>query len=74
MTKLTPTKRRILQFLADGGNRGRMLSQVIASGGSWPRQLQELRNEALVEYAPTTAGEPDRVRATEAGNAELAAR
>ena len=33
--RLTPTQKKILQFVADGGERGRMLVQIVASGGSW---------------------------------------
>jgi hypothetical protein len=71
ISKLTPTKRKILQFIADGGDRGRMLLQVVASGGAWPRALHELRNAGCVEYAPTPADQPDRVRTTEMGRGML---
>ena len=38
--KLTPTTRKILQFIADGGERGRMELQVITVGGSWSRRIK----------------------------------
>lgn len=74
--KLTPTTRKILQFIADGGDRGRMEIQVISTGGSWPRRYQDLRNagyvESLIEpFREHGRLDPDRVRATETGRAAL---
>jgi hypothetical protein len=69
--KFTPTKRKILQFVADGGERGRMLLQVISIGGSWPRRYQDLRNAGYVEDVLGPISEPDRVRVTAAGRAAL---
>lgn len=70
--KLTPTTRKILQFIADSGEQGRMELQVISTGGSWPRRYQELRNAGYVENAMAPLEQPDRVRVTEAGEAALA--
>lgn len=70
--KLTPTTRKILQFIADGGEQGRMELQVISTGGSWPRRYQELRNAGYVENAMAPLEQPDRVRVTAAGKAALA--
>jgi len=69
--RLTPTQKKILQFVADGGERGRMLVQIVASGGSWPRQYQALRHAGCVEDAHAPVSEPDRVRITAAGRAAL---
>jgi len=69
--KLTPTTRKILQFIADGGQQGRMELQVIAAGGSWPRRYQELRNCGYVENAQALIKQPDRVRITTLGSAAL---
>jgi hypothetical protein len=49
---LTPTQRKILQFIADGGERGRMLPQVVSVGGSWPRQYQALAQRRVYLSAP----------------------
>jgi hypothetical protein len=73
MSPLTPTARKILRFIADGGERGRMLVQVLSVGGSWPRRYQDLRNAGYVEDAMAPINEPDRVRVTEAGKAALGA-
>jgi hypothetical protein len=70
--KLTPATRRILRFIADGGERGRMLLQVVASGGSAARRYRDLKNAGLVEDVLGLVDQPDRVRATAAGLAALA--
>lgn len=70
--KLTPTTRKILQFIADGGERGRMELQVITVGGSWSRRYQDLRNAGYVENAMAPIDQPDRVRVTDTGRATLA--
>jgi hypothetical protein len=69
--RLTPTTRKILQFIADGGERGRMELQVLAAGGSWPRRFQDLLNAGYVEDAHGPINEPDRTRITAAGKAAL---
>jgi len=69
--KLTPTTRKILQFIADGGDRGRMELQVISVGGRWPRRYQDLRNAGYLENAMAPIDQPDRARVTEAGRAAL---
>jgi hypothetical protein len=71
VTKLTPTTRKILQFIADGGEQGRMELQVISSGGSWPRRYQDLRNAGYIENAMAPIDQPDRVRITNAGRIAL---
>lgn len=71
--KLTPAPRRILEFIADGGYEGRMVLQITASGGRASSQLQALRNAGYVEYFDPPEGSPDRISATEAGRAALAA-
>jgi hypothetical protein len=71
MLKLTPATRRILQFIADGGDRGRMELQVLASGGSAGRRYQDLRRAGYIENALAPIEQPDRVRATAAGLAAL---
>jgi hypothetical protein len=38
------------EFIADGGERGRMVLQITASGGRASSQLQALRNAGYVEY------------------------
>jgi hypothetical protein len=73
VAKLTPTTRKILQFIADGGEQGRMELQVISCGGSWPRRYQDLRNAGYVEDAMAPIDQPDRVRITELGRAALGA-
>jgi hypothetical protein len=72
--KLTPAVRRWLDFIADGGERGRMVLQITASGGRASSQLQSLRNAGYVEYwdDPDNPNGPDRVRVTEAGKKALA--
>jgi hypothetical protein len=70
--KLTPTTRKILQFIADGGERGRMELQVITVGGSWARRYHDLRNAGYVENAMAPIDQPDRVRVTDTGRAALA--
>jgi LmbE family N-acetylglucosaminyl deacetylase len=77
-TALTPALTRILQFVADGGERGRMELQVVASGGRAVSQLSALRRAGYIEYvaAPfVTHGhfEPDHIRITDAGKKALAA-
>jgi len=69
--KLTPALRRVLQFIADGGPDGRMLLQVIASGGRASSQFQALRNAGYVEDAHAPIDQPDRVRVTAAGKKAL---
>jgi hypothetical protein len=73
-SKLTPTLKRWLEFLTDGGERGRMVLQATASGGRAASQLQSLRNAGYVEYCddPDNPTGPDRVRVTEAGKKALA--
>jgi hypothetical protein len=64
---LTPALRRILEFIASGKERGRMVLQVTASGGRASVQLQALRNAGYVEYYDAPEGGPDRIRITAAG-------
>ena len=75
--KLTAGLRRILEFLASGGEEGRMEIQVLSSGGRAYSQLNKLRAAGYVEsyYPEMVRGRqpPDRIRATEAGRAALAA-
>jgi hypothetical protein len=70
--KLTPALRRVLEFIAGGEERGRMVLQVTASGGRASSQLQALRNASYVEYYDAPEGGPDRVRITTAGCGALA--
>jgi hypothetical protein len=72
--KLTPALKRWLEFIADGGERGRMVLQLAATGGRASSQLQSLRNADYVEYRddPDNPTGPDRVRVTEAGKTALA--
>jgi hypothetical protein len=69
--KLTPALRRVLEFIAGGEERGRMVLQVTASGGRASSQLQALRNASYVEYYDTPEGGPDRIRITTAGRGAL---
>ncbi|MBV9201388.1 MAG: hypothetical protein JO320_24180 [Alphaproteobacteria bacterium] len=69
-----PTLRRWLEFIVDGGARGRMVLQIIATGGRASSQLQSLRNAGYVEYCDDSDNPsgPDRVRVTRAGKEALA--
>lgn len=72
MTKLTPAQRRQLNFIACGGDRGRTLLQVTASGGRSVAHLKALIDTGLVELVPDGQGapgrfDPDRVRVTNKG-------
>jgi hypothetical protein len=60
-SKLTPTLKRWLEFIADGGERGRMVLQATASGGRAASQLQSLRNAGYVEYCDDPTTRPDRI-------------
>ena len=68
---LTPALRRVLEFIAGGEERGRMVLQVTASGGRASSQLQALRNAGYVEYYDPPEGGPDRIRITTAGSSAL---
>jgi hypothetical protein len=75
---LTPALIRILQFIADGGERGRMELQVVASGGRAITQLSALRRAGYIEDVAAeivTHGrfDPDRICITDAGKKALAA-
>jgi hypothetical protein len=70
--KLPAETRRILQFIADGQEDGRMELQVTASGGSAARRYQDLRRAGYVEDIMTLSNQPDRVRVTAADLAALA--
>jgi hypothetical protein len=48
-TKLTPALRRWLDFIAEGGQDGRMVLQITALGARANSQLQALRNAGYVE-------------------------
>ena len=69
--KLTPTLRRWLAFVAEGGEQGRMVLQITASGGRASSQLQALRNAGYVEHYDPVEGGPDRIRITTAGSSAL---
>jgi hypothetical protein len=68
--KLTPTLRRWLAFVAEGG-QARMVLQITAAGGRASSQLQALRNAGYVEYYDPPEGGPDRIRITAAGRSAL---
>jgi hypothetical protein len=68
---LTPALRRILEFIAGGDERGRMVLQVGASCGRTSSQLQALRNAGYVEYYDAPEGGPDRLRVTAATRSAL---
>jgi rhodanese-related sulfurtransferase len=68
---LTPALRRVLDFIAGGEERGRMVLQVTASGGRASSQLQALRNAGYVEYYDPPEGGPDRIRITAPGRGAL---
>ena len=72
--KLTPALKRSLEFIARGGEHGRMVLQITASGGRASSQLQALRNAGYVEYwdDPDNPTGPDRVRVTESGKRAFA--
>jgi hypothetical protein len=72
--KLTPRLKRWLEFIAGGGERGRMVLQITASGGRAGSQLQVLRNAGWVEYCddPDDPSGPDRVRLSDVGRKTLA--
>lgn len=66
--RLNAAQREMLEYIARGGDRGRMLIAIIAPGGSAGRTLQHLRNLGLVETnldAPIDG--PDFVRVTAKG-------
>jgi hypothetical protein len=69
--RLTPTQKKILQFVADGGERGRMLVQVISTGGKLAAPISGVRNAGYIEDAHAPVSEPDRVRITATGRAAL---
>lgn len=69
--KLTPALRRWLAFVAEGGEQGRMVLQITASGGRASSQLQALRNAGYLEYYDAPEGGPDRIRITTAGRGAL---
>ena len=69
--KLTPALRRVMEFIAGGEERGRMVLQVTASGGRASSQLQVLRNAGCAEYYDPPEGGPDRIRITTAGRGAL---
>jgi DNA-binding MarR family transcriptional regulator len=65
--KLTPALRRMLEFIARGEGRGRMIVQIVATGGRSVSQLDALRSAGYVEYYDPPEGGPDRIRITAAG-------
>src|SRR5947209_16589896 len=69
--KLMPALRRVLEFIASGKERGRMVLQVTASSGRASSQLQALRNAGYVKYYDPPEGGPDRIRITTAGSSAL---
>lgn len=73
---LTPSLRKMLEWIADSGECGIMLLQITASGGREGAKLQKLRNLGWVEYCDIQLSRSlvDGVRATEAGRAALRGR
>jgi hypothetical protein len=69
--KLTPALRRWLAFVGEGGEQGRMVLQITASGGRASSELQALRNAGYLEYYDAPEGGPDRIRITAAGRSAL---
>lgn len=67
--RLTPAQREMLEFIARGGERGRMLVQVVASGSRSAAVLDRLRHAGLIEYHDPVGAAVDFVRATAAGRA-----
>jgi DNA-binding MarR family transcriptional regulator len=65
--KLTPALRRMLEFIASGEEHGRMIAQIVATGGRSVSQLDGLRSAGYVEYYYAPEGGPDRIRITAAG-------
>jgi hypothetical protein len=72
-SKLTPTLKRWLEFIADGGERGRMVLQATASGGRGiTAAIAAQRWLCRVLRRSDNPTGPDRVRVTEAGKKALA--
>jgi hypothetical protein len=69
--KLTPALRRMLEFIASGEEHGRMIVQIVATGGRSVSQLDALRSAGYVEYYDPPEGGPDRTRVTAAGRGAL---
>jgi hypothetical protein len=69
--KLTPALRRMLEFIVSGEEHGRMIVQIVATGGRSVSQLDALRSAGYVEYYYAPEGGPDRIRITAAGRSAL---
>ena len=83
--RLTPAQRRMLEFIARGGERGRMLVQVVASRSHTPLSSTGLGMPGLlnittlsvlrsISCAPRPPGAPSSERSHERGLCRLALR